>query len=726
MKPGSQKKEKTGPKTDNNLEYYKTRCEMYESWLRAIDEHARFDVWFKDADSRYQFVNKFFERSIGRDRKDLINKTPEEVFGGDRAGRIIAMDNKVKAEGRLERCVPCDDAGFLEMHEEVRFAVNDASGNPVGLGCFAFETTEKSMTEEALSQAQKMAELGNWRWSVRDNCLISCSEQFATLLGVSLTEAFSLMQDRLKCLIHPDDVKKVEQLQSRLTDPDFGSYELEYRIVLNNGEERFVREIAEPMLGNSGQPVEYAGTLQDITRQKRIELELLQSREELECRIEQRTADLALLANTDALTGLPNRRFFGEEISRRFAENSGTGLAVVLIDLDGFKYVNDNYGHSVGDVLLQTVALRLSENSGEDVLVARLGGDEFGLAFQVSLDEGSQSSVDLCEFLHHALKAQIDIGALALHIDGSFGICILEGEGNKLEEGLKYADIALYRAKDSPNSIVVFEARMAEELAFNKQLEADLHKALDAGELRVAYQPQYSTDGQNLIGVEALTRWIHPKFGHISPEVFIKIAEECGMIDQLGAFVLDQACQDIGALMTLLDRNIRLSVNISTRQFYDGKLADKISAVLERRDFDPRLLELEITETVFAKNMKELGEQLKAIRFLGVCIALDDFGTGYSSLSYLRQFEVDRIKLDREFIMDIAWCVYDQRILHGIIRLAQSLQITTIAEGVEDAQQRDILMEYGCDEIQGFFYSRPLFIEQLREQFQEQGLKKTA
>ena len=199
------------------LEHYQKKSELYECWLRAIDEHAKFDVWFKDAESRYQFVNQHFEKSIGRNRSELIDKHPNEVFGGTRADRVVAMDNKVMSENRLERVVPCDEAGFLEMHEEHRFAVRDSRGNAIGLGCFAFETTEQSMAEEALAQAQKLAELGNWRWSVKDDCLISCSEQFANILGVELTEAFELMHDRLNRLVHPDDVEAVRQLHAQLS-----------------------------------------------------------------------------------------------------------------------------------------------------------------------------------------------------------------------------------------------------------------------------------------------------------------------------------------------------------------------------------------------------------------------------------------------------------------------------------------------------------------------------
>ncbi|MGH1480953.1 MAG: putative bifunctional diguanylate cyclase/phosphodiesterase [Geminicoccales bacterium] len=256
---------------------------------------------------------------------------------------------------------------------------------------------------------------------------------------------------------------------------------------------------------------------------------------------------------------------------------------------------------------------------------------------------------------------------------------------------------------------------MAEEVAFKKRLEEDLRDAISAGALHVAYQPQVLTKCESLIGVEALARWHHPQFGEISPVTFIKVAEDCGLIDELSDLVLDRACDEISALMSDLGRDIRLSVNISTKQFYEGCIAAKIAQALQKWNFDPKLLEIEVTETVFIRNMEETRSLLHAIRDMGVRIALDDFGTGFSSLSYLRQFEVDRIKLDREFIKDICWSKYDEQVLLGILKLAQSLEIETIAEGVEDVQQRDILERYGCDEIQGYFYSRPLSISRFRQ-----------
>ncbi len=252
----------------NELAELREKCAMYESWLRALDKHGKFDLWFKDANSQYRFVNEYFAKTMGRTKPELVDRTPEEVFGADRADRVRTMDRRVMEDGLLQRVVPCDESGALEVHEENRFVVTDENGKAVGLGCMAFETTEKSLAEEALSQAQQMARLGNWRWSVRDKCLISCSEQFASILGVSFTDAFAVMKDRANSIIHPDDRAMVQEIDQRKGDVSFGAYDIEYRVMTPQGEERFVREIAEPLMGNDRTPVEYAGTLQDITDKK--------------------------------------------------------------------------------------------------------------------------------------------------------------------------------------------------------------------------------------------------------------------------------------------------------------------------------------------------------------------------------------------------------------------------------------------------------------------------
>ncbi|MCZ4271553.1 EAL and GGDEF domain-containing protein [Maritalea porphyrae] len=696
---------KIGKKED--LQALREKCAMYESWLRALDEHGKFDLWFKDKDSQYRYVNKHFANTMGRTKAELVERTPEDVFGADRAERVRIMDRKVMNDGLLQRVVPCDESGALEVHEENRFVVNDEQGNPVGLGCLAFETTEKSMAEEALAQAQQMAQLGNWRWSVRDKCLISCSEQFANILGVSFTQAFSTMQNRADKIIHPDDRQLVREVDNRKGEIGFGGYDIEYRILLSDGVERHVREIAEPLMGNDGTPVEYAGTLQDITDKKTTEIELLRARDELELRVEERTADLQHMANHDVLTGTLNRTAFVKQIEVRLAESGDLKAAFIVLDLDGFKNVNDCYGHAAGDLLLQIVAERLKQRMDGRTLVSRLGGDEFGICI-ISTEIDAAGAKQICEDIERTLAAKIKLGSCEVFVGCSFGIFMIENSTTPIAEAYKSADIALYRAKKSTTqTIMQFEDKMAEEAAYRHKLEQDLRKAVNEGSLGVAFQPQVVVQGEQLVGFEALARWQHPEFGAIRPDLFIQIAEQTGLINELGKQVLDRACLETAKLNRSFDKSFRISVNLSSRQFDDHKLVDYIANACRTHSISPDMLELEVTENLFLNNSDQTKATLDAIRELGARVALDDFGTGYSSLGYLRRFEIDRIKLDRSFIKDVNWSASDQRIVRGIISLAQSLNISTIAEGVETDQQREFLEECACDEIQGFYYGVP-------------------
>ena len=239
---------KNSDKEKSEVACLQKKIETYEAWFRAIDEYADFDVWFKDAESNYRFVNKKFEKALGKSRKELLGKHPSEVFPDpDRRERVLKLDQKIMSDGLLKRVVPCDGSGKLEMHEEHRFVVKDKSGDAIGLGCFAFEVTEKSLVEEALAQAQRLAKLGSWRWSVRDNSLISCSENLVRMLGIDMPSAFSLMSNRLENFICPEDHERIAPMIAKIASGAVGSYEMEYKICNTNKQITHVREIAEPL-----------------------------------------------------------------------------------------------------------------------------------------------------------------------------------------------------------------------------------------------------------------------------------------------------------------------------------------------------------------------------------------------------------------------------------------------------------------------------------------------
>ncbi|MEO1079692.1 MAG: diguanylate cyclase [Pseudomonadota bacterium] len=586
------------------------KCRLYESWLRAIDKHARFDVWFKDAESRYLYVNESFEHAMGMDRERLLGAAPGDIFSDpEREGRVLAMDQKVMDQGELQRVIPCDGSGSLQMHEEYRFPVEDAEGKVTGLGCFAIEVSERSFAEEALNQAQQIAKLGSWRWSIKDKCLISCSDQFAELLGCSVTEVFTLMQHRLDRVVHPDDRHILERLHNRSSRDEHAEYRIEYRIIQRTGEVRYVVEIAQPLYGNAGEPIEYAGTLQDITAQKQVEDELREAKGRLEHRVAQRTKHLKYLASHDSLTGLLNRTGYYDYLQDQLADApESQEIAVIVLDLDGFKLVNDTYGHAAGDKVLKVVARRLQKSLKRDDLIARLGGDEFVL-FLKDLDSPSENARSICNRLRKVVCAPIAVGNLEIRVGCSAGISfITRGEGGKdqFEKAIAHADIALYRAKSTSGVYcTVFEAAMGSEVARQQRLENDLRAAIDERAISVDYQPQVCLNSRRVLAIEALCRWHHKDLGPIAPNVFIPIAEQCGLINQLSQIVLEQACADMLALQSHArdSSDIRLAVNFSVAQFYDEDLLSSIARVLQKYGLPASNC---ATEKFTAKRMSEL------------------------------------------------------------------------------------------------------------------------
>jgi len=691
------------------------KVETYEAWLRAIDEYADFDVWFKDADSTYRFVNKKFEKALGKSRQELLGKNPSEVFPDPgRRDRVLKLDQKIMSEGLLQRVVPCDGSGKLEMHEEHRFVVKDKYGDAIGLGCFAFEVTEKSLVEEALAQAQRLAKMCSWRWSVRDNSLISCSENLATMLGIDIPSAFSLMSNRLENFICPEDHERIAPIIAKIATGTVGSYEMEYNICNTHNQMMYVREIAEPLLDNNGQIIEYAVTLQDISQQKKIESELLQANETLENRVAQRTADLRYLADHDQLTGLLNRNAFTDKILTELPQISENKQVIFfVIDLDGFKGINDCFGHYIGDELLKTIAERITSVMEGKGLAARLGGDEFGLVIPIEKDASLEADA-----IYQKIKAlvgnTIHVENLQLHVGLSAGFAVADRNKESLLEAMKFADIALYRAKETKcGSAIAYQKKMAKEIEFRKRLELDLDKAILNGEIYTVYQPQCCTVTGTLRGVEVLARWLHPELGNIEPEVFVRVAEECGLINQLGNYVLYRGCYEMADLMNALDETFTVSVNLSTAQFYDQGLLNSIKSTLDNSNLPAYLLELEITESLFLRNTAQTQYFLSEIREAGIGIALDDFGTGYSSLSYLQQFKVDMIKLDQSFIKNLTHDKASENIVEGIISLASSLELNVIAEGVESRAQLEILQKQNCNFAQGYLFGKPMLASDL-------------
>ena len=491
------------------------------------------------------------------------------------------------------------------------------------------------------------------------------------------------------------------------TDAEFFSpeqaaiYAQRDREVVESGEVRVIEEDLVPRKDGSmailrtkkiaindaeGRPEYLLGVSEDIADRKRAE------------------AQIARLAHYDPLTELPNRVLFQKDLGEALARRSRTGdqLAVHFIDLDRFKTVNDTLGHPLGDALLRIAAERLRGCVREGDTVARVGGDEFAVV-QTGLTDLS-GATRLAERVVEAMAAPFDLQGHQVMIGASVGVSVAPSDGDDADELLKKADMALYRAKaDGRGAFHFFERAMDEQLQARRALELDLRRALVAGEFQLYYQPLYHLGDDRVTGCEALLRWNHPDRGMVSPADFIPIAEEIGLIVQLGEWVLREACAEAA---TWPD-HVRLAVNLSPAQFRDRGLVRTVVSALAISGLPAERLELEITESVLLQdNVANMG-MLHDLKALGVRISMDDFGTGYSSLSYLRSFPFDKIKIDQTFVRDILEDSDAMAIIKAVLDLGASLGIVTTAEGVETVEQLNALRDQGCAEIQGYFISRP-------------------
>ena len=409
------------------------------------------------------------------------------------------------------------------------------------------------------------------------------------------------------------------------------------------------------------------------------------------------------LAHYDALTDLPNRALFHEQLKRELPHIAADRqLAVLYIDIDEFKSVNDSLGHLVGDELLKAVAASLRRYAQESDFVARLGGDEFAIV-QTGVREAADV-VDLANRILEAIRAPYDCLGHQLTTDASIGIALAPQDGTDLDQILKNADLAMYAAKAAGRRTYrFFEPAMDAQVRARRMLEMDLRQAISDGGLEVYYQPCLGLRDNRITGCEALLRWRHPERGMISPAEFVPIAEETGLINQLGEWVLTTACMEAAKWPD----NIRLAVNVSPVQFKSGTLALKVIAALAASGLPASRLELEITEAVLIRDDDAALAILHQLRTIGVRIALDDFGTGYSSLSYLKRFPFDKIKIDRCFITDIGEPEGSADIVQAVVNIAAERHMTTTAEGVETAQQQELLRALGCSEMQGYLFSAP-------------------
>lgn len=561
-------------------------------------------------------------------------------------------------------------------------------------------------SESRLKQAQQVARLANWDWDiVRDQA--HWSDEVFRLFPIDSTALDGSFQSFLN-FVHPEDRQRVTAaIDEALANKS--PFLVEHRIIGHDGREVTVEQQADVVFGKNDAPLRMIGTIQDISERKRTEIQIRE------------------LAYFDALTGLPNREHFRGHAERalRAAKRNNQRLALLFLDLDEFKYINDTLGHDAGDELLCIISDHLQNSVRASDLVAkqdiqdagqaslsRLGGDEFTVLLP-NLGE-SDVAAKVSERILDKLRCPIKIKGKEFFITGSLGIALYPDDGDSVDTLLKNADIAMYHAKQGgKNSYRFFAKHMGEQVQARLSMESKLKRALEREEFELHYQAKVEIASGRVIGVEALLRWNNSEMGQVSPARFIPVAEETGLIVPIGEWVLHAACRQAHRWREagLAPRNV--AVNLSSHQFRHGGLAKTVEQALASTGWDARRLELELTESVIMENAEETIRVLNQLKTMGVTLSVDDFGTGYSSMAYLKRFPLDVVKIDRSFVKDITTDPNDATITRAIIALARGLNLTSIAEGVETEQQLDFLRKHGCDQIQGYLVNRPVPAEQM-------------
>jgi len=547
--------------------------------------------------------------------------------------------------------------------------------------------------QSRLAAAQRIARLGSWRWDIDSNAF-DLSDQLARMCQLLPSEFGGDLESYLQLVHEVDRVKVRKSLEAAAQDGQAGS--LDYRLVVDADHVTVVHQELELRVRGDGVGTVF-GTVQDISRQRAAE------------------AQIRKLAYYDELTGLASRSHLQQRLhdNIKAARRRGEQFALLFLDLDGFKHVNDSLGHDVGDRLLTVVAARLRGMLRDTDFAARLGGDEFCLVIDQVSDE--YDSADVAERCLREISAEVDLGARRTRPHVSIGIAHYPRDGEDPQSLLKAADSAMYAAKRGGRHRYAFYTQeMTTQAERRLAMEQELRLALENDEFILHYQPQVDIKSGKLIGVEALVRWQHPRRGLLAPGEFIAVMERIGLIKMLGEWVLRTACAQAVAWHETGLPGLQVAVNISPLHFADPAIIDQVSEVLRQTGMMARDLELEITETAVQATVDSL-DTFHALKALGVGIAIDDFGTGYSSLGSLKHLPIDKLKIDRVFVRDMLENAQDAVILGTIVGLAHAMGYAVIAEGVEHLEQIQVLAGFGCDQVQGFYVARPQTAERIAD-----------
>jgi len=631
-----------------------------------------------------------FVDMVGIAGSKMIGKCMEELFPPEFAAKISAADRAVVAKGEVYEI---DEDLNGRSYTTIKFPLEQ--GSRTLLAGFTIDITDRKKAEAELQVAATAFESqAGMVVTDADGTILRVNRAYSEICGYSEDEVIGKNPRIFKSGLHNADFY---QSMWKIIKRD-GKWLGEIWDRRKNGEEYPKWLAISAVINNDGTITNYIGTHYDITELKQAEEKINK------------------LAYFDQLTGLPNRTLLFDRLKQAMTASARNGNygALLFIDLDNFKSLNDTHGHDIGDILLQQVAQRLITCVRAEDTVARLGGDEF-VVMMVGLKVDEKTAATQTEILGEkildVLNQPYQLKDAIHHSTPSIGVNLFRGHKTELDTLIKQADIAMYRSKEAGrNTIRFFDPEMETAVMERSSLEKDLREAIQKRQFVLHYQPQMA--GGRLIGSEALVRWQHPKRGMVSPANFIPLAEETRLILALGQWVLKTACEQLALWAGKPEMShLTVAVNVSAHQFHDAGFVDQVLAVLNKTGANPCKLKLELTESMLVTKVDEVIEKMSDLKAKGVGFSLDDFGTGYSSLSYLKRLPLDQLKIDQSFVRDILIHPNDAAIAKTVIALAQSLGFGVIAEGVETAEQLDFLASNGCYAYQGYFFSRPLPIE---------------
>jgi diguanylate cyclase (GGDEF)-like protein/PAS domain S-box-containing protein len=667
---------------------------LSEEKLRTLFEMLPLGIIRNAMDGTFVEANAAFLNTIGYTQEDLHqlsywDLTPKR-YADEEQRQLESLQTRAKY-GPYEK----EYIHRSGRHIPVRLNGVEITGsdNQKYIWSLVEDIYDQKKTEESLRIAATAFESQEGMMVTdADSNILRVNQAFSVITGYSADEVVG-KHPRLLCSgrYHPDFYKSMWKSISKT-----GSWKGEIWNRRKNGEIYPQHLSIIAVKDVDGKSSNYVATMVDLTHSKAAAEKIEQ------------------LAFYDPLTHLPNRRLLLDRLKQALASSvrSGRQGAILFLDLDHFKNLNDTLGHDVGDQLLQQVAQRLSSCIREDDTVARMGGDEFVVVLE-DLSEHDLDAAEHAETVANKILSRLNLPyELGLHVHRntpSIGITLFSDPKHGIEERLKQAEIAMYQAKRAGRNIIrFFDPGMQESINSRTAMENAMREALESQQFQLYYQIQVDSAGQAL-GAEALIRWIHPERGMVSPAQFIPLAEETGLILPIGDWVLDTACAQLKAWQTQQEtRTLALSVNVSAKQFHQPHFVTQVQEAVQRHGIDPNYLKLELTEGALLENVNGIIATMSALRQIGIQFSLDDFGTGYSSLQYLKQLPLDQLKIDQSFVRDIVGDSSDQAIVQTIIAMAQSLELAVIAEGVETEEQKLLLLTKGCRHFQGYLFGKPV------------------